>query len=137
MMRKPAVILLAALALLCFRLRGGSQEPAPKVAPAKGTLSDFMERKQRLAHEVFDALVLKDFKRVAKDANSLFALSRAAEWQVVKTPRYVQFSTEFQQATEKMAQSAREANLETTTRAFGQMTLCCARCHEYVRGRQP
>lgn len=107
-----------------------------KSAPDPGTLNDFMLRKQRLAHQVFDAIVLKDFKRIAKDANALFDLSRAEEWQVVKTPRYIQFSSEFQNATQKLARSAREEDLNAATRGFAEVTLCCAQCHEYIRGRQ-
>jgi hypothetical protein len=128
----PTVV---ALALGAPLLRGTQQEapPGKKPAPEPSRIQQFMERKRQLSHEVFDALVLKDFKRVAKRANALYSLSRADDWEVRKTPRYMQYTTAFREVAEKLGDRARENNLDGATRAFTEMALCCVRCHEYIR----
>jgi hypothetical protein len=139
LMKRNTILLSAMLMAWCGLLLPGAEQapagdaPAKKVPRQQGTLAEFMERKRDLAHEVFDALVLKDFRRISKNANSLIGLSRADEWQIVKTPRYMQYSSEFRDAAEKMAQAARDSNVEGAARAFSDMTLCCTRCHEYAR----
>jgi hypothetical protein len=96
-------------------------------------ISEFMQYKQKLAHEVFDAIILNDFKRISKNANLLVTLSKAAEFQVHKTPSYLQHSSEFQSAAARMAQNARDQNQDGTTLAFMKLTLSCVHCHEYIR----
>ena len=139
-MRKAAVVLIAfASALGPAALIGtGQKTPPPGPSTAKrpqerAGVHEFMQRKRQLSHDVFDALVLKKFKRIAKSANSLGYLTRAEEWQVRKTPRYLQYSTEFQEAAEKLANKARDRDLDGATLAFADMTRCCVRCHEYIR----
>ena len=108
-------------------------EPA-KAQPAKqGNVNEFMQRKQKLAHEVFDAIIMKDFRRIRKDAELLVALRKAAEFQVHKTPRYLQYSLEFREAAAKMAKNAVDENQDGTTLAFLKMTLSCVHCHDYIR----
>jgi len=92
-----------------------------------------MQRKQKLAHEVLDARIVKDFKRINKDASALVAISKAAEFQVHRTPRYLKYSSEFQEAAEKMAKNARDKNEDGTTLGFTEVMLSCVHCHDYIR----
>jgi hypothetical protein len=82
---------------------------------------------------VFDALVLADFKRIARGASALSFLSQAEEWQVSKTPRYLQYSADFREAADRLAARARDRQLDGATLAFTEMMHCCVRCHEYIR----
>jgi len=118
--------------LLC----GGEQNAYPRTTQVvqQNKLNEFMQEKQKLSHEVFDAIVLKDFKRIRKNASALTTLSQAATFQVHKTPRYLQHVTEFQDAVEKMAKNARDENADGVTLAFTEMTLSCVHCHDYIRG---
>jgi hypothetical protein len=131
----PTVVALA----LSAPLPGGTQKESPpgkEPAPEPSRLQQFMQRKRQLSHEVFDALVLKDFKRIARNANALYSLSRADDWEVRKTPRYMEYTTAFREAAEKLGDQARDNNLDEAARAFSDMTLCCVRCHEYVRTKR-
>ncbi len=109
----------------------GSAGKAPPVMSAK--VREVMRRKKELAHDLLDAIVMQNFARVNEDAGALGRLSRAAEWQVLQTPRYLQYSLEFQEAAEKMGKNARDKNADGVTLAFTEMTLNCVRCHEYIR----
>jgi hypothetical protein len=105
--------------------------------PAKESdVADLMQRKRELSHDVFDAIVVKDFKRIDKYAKALNEISQVAVWRVIQTPRYLEYTAEFQEATETMAEKARKKNADGVTLAFTQMTLACVHCHDYTRARK-
>jgi len=99
----------------------------------QSNIEELMQRKQKIAHETLDALIMKDFKRINKNAGSLVALSKAAEFQVHRTPLYAQYTAEFQESAAKLGQNARDRNAEGTTRAFTELVNSCIRCHDYIR----
>jgi hypothetical protein len=122
--------------LLVAPLRSGepAREAENQEPPAGQTkVQRLMQRKRELSHQVFDAIIAKDFKRIGQDAKALVELSQVAEWRVYQTPRYLQYSTEFQEAAGKLADNARDKNSDGTTLAFTQMTFSCVRCHDYIR----
>jgi hypothetical protein len=138
----PSLVLVLASVLTFTLLSDGApgeaqEKPAPKKPDTETTkLSELMRRKQQLAHELFDALVLKDFKRVVNRANSLISISKDGEFQVDRTPRYMQYSQDFLAAAEKLAENAREKNADGVASAFTKMTLSCVHCHDYIREKQ-
>jgi hypothetical protein len=102
-------------------------------ADEPNNVSELMQRKRRLSHEILDVIMRQDFTRITKDARALVSLSETAEWRVRRTPRYAQYTTEFQDAAERMIDKARSKSLDGVTLAFTDMTLRCVRCHEYIR----
>jgi hypothetical protein len=97
-------------ALLGAPLVVGGQGPSSEDPGKKPSVIDeTMQRKQKLAHEVLDALVLRDFKSTYKNANSLIFLSKSAEFQVHRTPLYAEYTVDFQ------GQPANWAKMPTTT----------------------
>jgi len=52
---------------------------------------------------------------------------------VVKTPRYANYSNEFQEIAEKLIKAAKEKNLDGATLAYLEMTSSCVKCHKHVR----
>jgi hypothetical protein len=137
-MRKAAFSLTLLASLWGDQLLSSSQSPrrrAQKIEPPidQTKVQQLMQRKRLLSHQVFDAIVVKDFKQIAENAKAFVGLSQAAEWRVLQTPRYLRYSSEFQDAAEKLAQNARDKNSDGTTLAFTQMTFSCVRCHDYIR----
>jgi cytochrome c556 len=131
-MKATPLLIVSILVLVVPFLRGyESQKKTQPLDPKK--VNELMQEKQKLAHEIFDAIVLKEFKRIAKNARRLVTLSKAAEFQVHKTPRYLQYSLEFREAAEQMAQNARDQNQDGVTLAFLKITLSCVHCHDYIR----
>jgi hypothetical protein len=137
-MRRVAFTL-ATLAALLSRPPMSSGEPPPGGAPKrelpvdKTEVQQLMQRKRELSHEAFDAIVAKDFPRIGRNAKALAAISQAVEWRVIPTPHYLQYSVEFQEVAEKLAEKARDKNSDGVTLAFTQMTFSCVRCHDYIR----
>ena|SRR5271165_346236 len=133
---KKTAFLLVVIYMLGAPLVANLAQPSRNEQTAKhepSNIEELMQRKQKLAHEILDALIMQDFKRINKNAISLVTLSRAAEFQVHKTPLYVQYTKEFQESAGKLGQSARDQNGEVTTRAFADLVASCVRCHDYVR----
>jgi hypothetical protein len=120
-------------------LSGDAQQSKKTEVPKKESprersgVRELMQRKRELAHALLDAIVLKEFDRIDKSADALIQLSQAAEWQVFQTPRYLQYSAEFQEAAEKLGKNARAKNLDGTAFAYVGLTLSCIRCHDYIR----
>jgi hypothetical protein len=137
-MRKTALTVLA-VTLLLNGPRFSFGQPAAKdarkqEAPSeKSKVQQLMQRKRELSHAMLDAIITKDFKRIRQDAKELIGISQVAEWRVLQTPRYMQYSTEFQESAEKLADNARDKNSDGTTLAFTQMIFSCVRCHDYIR----
>jgi hypothetical protein len=133
-------IAIAVIAILSASLHADGQRDRPPAEPDKkkptqeqAKVSELMQRKQTLAHEVLDALIRKDFKRINKNASTLATISKAAEFQVQRTPRYSKYSAEFQEAAEKMGRNARDKNEDGTTLGFTEVMLSCVHCHDYIR----
>ncbi len=96
-------------------------------------LKELMQRKLKYGQKVLEGLALKDFDTIARSAEELIQVSKAAEWKVVKTPRYELYSNEFRRNAETMLQNAKEKNLDGATLAYVDMTLTCVKCHKHVR----
>jgi len=99
----------------------------------KSALQKLMRKKLESAQKVLEGLSLNDFDLVAKQADELIQISKAAEWRVLKTPQYEMNSNDFRRAAETMIQQAKAKNTDGIALAYVDMTLSCVRCHKYVR----
>ena len=92
-----------------------------------------MKAKLKHAQTGLEGLVQENFVKIQESAKSMSALSRAAEWNVHKSPDYMRFSREFRQITKDMEKHAKEKNLDACTLNYIQMTMTCVACHKHVR----
>jgi hypothetical protein len=92
-----------------------------------------MEQKLVAANKAMEGLALNDFTKIKENAEKLNDLSKLAAWKLIETPRYENYSEEFQRITLKMAGQAKERNLEGAALAYVDMTLMCVKCHQHVR----
>jgi hypothetical protein len=139
-MRRATILPTVLASLLSAPLLNGHGQEFKKGEPPKkegrqesSKVRELMRRKLETSQGVLEAIALKDFDRVEKNAQVLIDLSRTSEWRVIQTPRYLQHSTEFQEAAERLAKNARAKNLEGTVLSYVGMTLSCVHCHEYIR----
>ena len=79
---KRIALLLSGLALLAYAGGLSGQADGPK------KLSDLMRKKLEHSQKVLEGIALNDFDKIAKNAEDLIDVSKAAEWRVLKTPRY-------------------------------------------------
>jgi hypothetical protein len=138
-MKKTAVFASVVSVLgLTVPLVSGLDGPTKQDKPAKPIKVDtkvgaLMQEKLKHSQKVLEGIALNDFDIIAKNAQSLLALSEKAEWKVFPTPPYLMYSNEFQRAAEKLIKDAKDKNLDGATLAYMEMTLNCVRCHKYVR----
>src|SRR5262245_66446323 len=122
---RPSAVALAVLAVLALGV-GGQQPKSPKK-------SSIMEKKLGAAQKVLEGLAQNNFGMVKENAELLNDLSKQAAWKLIETPRYEQYSEEFQRITLKMANQAREKNLDGAALSYVDMTLMCVKCHQHTR----
>jgi hypothetical protein len=120
------------LVIVCLTLAVGFSTGRGKDNDSKD-LKELMQRKLKYGQKVLEGLALKNFDTIANSAEELMEVSKAAEWKVVKTPRYEVYGNEFRRNAETMIQSAKAKNLDGATLAYVDMTLTCVKCHKYVR----
>jgi hypothetical protein len=92
-----------------------------------------MREKLKNAQGVLEGLALNDFKKIVKHGEELIQISKNAEWQAIKSPRYELYSNEFRRAIEAMIEKSEAKNLDGAALSYVEMTLSCVKCHKYVR----
>jgi len=92
-----------------------------------------MDSKLKNAQLILEGLATEDFTKISRGADKLIQLSRTEEWFMLKTPRYELHSNEFRKAAETLAHKARDKDLNGAALAYGDLTMTCLRCHQYVR----
>lgn len=124
--------LLGAVALSLATLpAAGGREPGTRAK--EQDVAELMKRKLDRSQKILEGIAVNDFDKIEKNAEELIRISKAAGWHVVKTPRYVMFSNEFQRAAEDLVKHSRAKNLDAAALSYVDLTLTCVRCHKYVR----
>ena len=100
----------------------------------------FMHGKLTDSHDVFDALVQRDFKKLQRSADSLRgsyqsspALDVHAEFD---DQVYEHFHLEFMRLCGKLTTMAENENLEGGVYVYQNLTSTCISCHEHLRDRK-
>jgi len=110
-------------------LAGHGDEPAKD----KDKVSVLMKRKLTHSQKVLEGLALNDFKVIAENAEELIAVSKEAEWKVLKTPRYELYSNDFRRTADELAKFAKDKNLDGAALSYVELTMTCVKCHKHVR----
>lgn len=97
----------------------------PRTAP-------LMRQKLRHMHNILDALAVRGFAVVERDAKQLVELAEQAEWHIHKTEAYVVFSQRFADSARLVAQTAHDQDLQAASEAYLEMTRQCVACHGYL-----
>ena len=128
-MRPIRLVCVAVTVLLGLTASAGRGDD-PNQKPKKLTV---MEQKLVAANKVLEGLALNDFGKIKENADRLNDLSKMAAWKLIETPRYENYSEEFQRLTLKMSNQAKDRNLEGAALSYVDMTLMCVKCHQHVR----
>jgi hypothetical protein len=128
MRRATFVLVVLALALGIPTLSGHGGEPKKDEK-----LGDLMHKKLEASQKLLEGIALNDFEKIGKQSDELAAISRRAEWKVLKTPKYELYSNEFQRTAEDLAKSAKKKNIDEAALNYVELTLTCVKCHKYVR----
>src|SRR5262245_24427493 len=122
---------LLALTLLagCVTLAGHGEEPGKD----RDKVSGLMKKKLEHSQKVLEGLALNDFKGIAAHAEELIAISKEAEWKVLKTPRYELHSNDFRRIADELVKHANDKNIDGAALSYVELTLTCVKCHKHVR----
>lgn len=96
-------------------------------------LPALMQRKLEKAQKLLEGVALNDFDKITKSTEDLISISKAAEWRVIKTPRYETYSSDFQRVGEDIIKNAKDKNLDGVALNYVELTMTCVKCHKYVR----
>jgi len=104
-------------------------------------VSEIMQKKLKHAQKVLEGIAMKDFKKINNSADELLFLTREAEWKVLRTRDYENYSNEFRRNVQSLMKNAKEENLDACALSYVELTLTCVKCHKHVRevrmGRLP
>jgi hypothetical protein len=92
-----------------------------------------MRKKLTHSQKVLEGIALGNFKTIARHAEDLIDISKAAEWKAVSTARYKVYSNDFRRVAETLIEKAKEKNLDGAALAYMELTLSCVKCHKHVR----
>ena len=98
-------------------------------------LRKFMRAKLVHCESALEGLVMADLDSVTSAAAELTGLMDDPKWNSIRTPEYVQLSSEFRRTVARMSAHAGSGNLDGASLAFVQMTTNCFDCHRFARER--
>jgi hypothetical protein len=124
MRRLTFVLGVVGLAAMAFTPLSHADDPKVK---------DLMQKKLDRAQKVLDGVATNDYVKIRKNAEDLIEISKAAEWRVIKTPRYEMYSNDFQRIADALVKNAKDKNLDAAALNYVELTLSCVKCHKYVR----
>lgn len=115
-------------------LAGGWLQAPAEEQPNEDAVRAFMRGKLDAAEAVLEGLVTEDFELIQRGADQLRVMGQRAEWNVLKTREYVQYSAEFQRVSEQLGSAGKEKKLDAASLAYLQLTMTCINCHKHARG---
>jgi len=124
---------LLALALLVGMVAFTGNGKVPAREEEKDSVGTLMKRKLAHSQKILEGLALNDFKAIAENAEGLIAVSKAAEWKVLKTPNYEIHSNDFRRNADDLIKAAKEKNIDRAALTYVELTLTCVKCHKHVR----
>lgn len=96
-------------------------------------VSDLMRKKLEYSQKLLEGIALNDFDKIARNADELIAVSKLAEWRVLKTPQYELHSNDFRRIADTIVKEGKAKNIDGATLGNLDLTLTCVKCHKYVR----
>lgn len=123
-----------AIAVSMMQLHGNPQEPTGQ--SGRGQLKSFMQMKLDHAKGILAGIATEDFEQIAKDTQSLNALSLQSSWNAYTTLEYLDHSADFRRALNVITKAAREENLDRAALGYVNLTVQCIECHRYLRQKQ-
>lgn len=113
-----------------------AQETSKKVPARKSVVMQaFMRVKLTQAQGILEGLTVEDFDQIETNASAMFLLTKAENWKASKDPQFIEHSNEFARVAEKLAQYAKDKNLDGASLTYIQLTLTCIECHRFVRDK--
>lgn len=101
--------------------------------PAQGPqLNRVMREKLGHTQKILEAVVTSDWIGLETHSRELERLTNDPGWMVLRLPEYKRHSAAFLEAIQTLHRAAAQRDLETTPKAYVDLTLRCVDCHRYL-----
>src|SRR5262249_49534126 len=101
--------------------------------PKPDDAATLMQKKLAHAQKLLEGIALADLDRVGEQARELAALSKQAEFKVLKTVQYELHANDFRRSLEDIQKGVTQKNLDARARVSVHLTLPGGGCHKQVR----
>jgi hypothetical protein len=109
-------------------------EDMPRPAPA--TVADVMRAKTAWSGALLEAVAMRNYILIEKNAEALRDLGNEASFMVQDTVAYRALSDRFRLEVAQLAADARHRNQAAVEASYHRVVETCFRCHEYVRSER-
>lgn len=93
-----------------------------------------MRKKLQNTQELLEGIVVEDFVKIEKNANSLVTVCEKVGWTEEKTKgKFETHDTEFHEIAQELATLAKDKNLEGLQNKYNHMVMICIDCHHHIR----
>lgn len=123
-MNKTWMLIIAALVVAVLVAGGRGDEKKD---------DNLMRKKLEHSQKLLEGITTNDFDKIGRNAEELIAISKLAEWRVIKTPVYELHSNDFRRIADTIVREAKAKNLDGAALAYLDLTMNCVKCHKYVR----
>lgn len=100
--------------------------------PPPTNLRIIMQSKTAWAGALLESIAVRDYERIASNAESLRTLSLDSGFLAQDTLSYRTLAEEFRQEVTVLADAARRHDQGDVETSYHRVTSACFRCHEYV-----
>ncbi len=109
------------------------QAQAKRGAPVANDVHAIMKKKLSHTQKALEGIALNNFETIQSSAEELIALSKQAEWMIIRTPEYELQTGSFRRSAQDLVKAANNKNVDGAALAYVELTLSCVKCHKYVR----
>ena len=109
------------------------QTPAGKKAAGADDVHAIMKKKLSHTQKTLEGIALNNFETIQTNAEELIALSKQAEWMMIRTPEYELQTGSFRRSAQDLMKAAKDKNIDGAALSYVELTMSCVRCHKYVR----
>jgi len=90
----------------------------------------------KLVHtqKILEALMTSNYAALERETNALARVTETPEWAELKTSELYAYTKRFLEATQQLADAARQRDLDRAAKQYGELTTACYECHKYRKG---
>lgn len=92
-----------------------------------------MAKKMDLVQQLVGAVVVEDYEQITSDGTELDRLAELQSWFVLPTAEYAQYSEEFREAAQDVAEAGEHEDSEAAAGGYAVMIEKCLQCHQYMK----
>jgi hypothetical protein len=101
--------------------------------PKADDAAALMQKKLIHAQKLLEGIAVANLDKIGEHVGDLSAISKQAEFKVLKTPQYDLHANEFRRALDDIQKGVKQKNLDAATLGYLDLTMSCVRCHKHVR----